>query len=127
MSAVIEMNNLRIKDLQTQVQTLILKNDDLSNSENLARTLSARVEDLEAQTNLNKEDKISLLAKLAESELALVDALGKNKILVQSVDELTWKLNNPDIVPASPSASNFKESSATSNNNTLSDTPRKTY
>ncbi|XP_021962672.1 serine-rich adhesin for platelets isoform X3 [Folsomia candida] len=109
MSAVIEMNNLKMKDMQTRIQVLTMKEEELIKCENLVRTLSARVEDVEAQLNLNKDEKLSLLAKLTEAELALVDAAGKNKSLAQSVDELSFKLNNPDIVPASPSASNFKE------------------
>lgn len=124
MSAVIEMNNLKMKDMQTRIQVLTMKEEELIKCENLVRTLSARVEDVEAQLNLNKDEKLSLLAKLTEAELALVDAAGKNKSLAQSVDELSFKLNNPDIVPASPSASNFKEpawidnlSDNTSNNN----------
>lgn len=110
MTAVIEMQNQRVKELQTRVQLLTLKEEELVKSENLGRTLSARVEDLEAQINSNKYDKTTLLAQLAESETSLEDALSKNRTLVQSVDELTFKLNHPDIVPASPSASKFKES-----------------
>jgi len=109
MGTVIELNQKRIKELQTKVAVLTLKEEELIACESQVRTLSARVEDLEAQLNASREDNKALINKTDVAEMNLLDALGKNKTLSQAVDELTWKLNNPGVVPVSPSAVNFKE------------------
>jgi len=115
MGTVIELNQKRIKELQTKVAVLTLKEEELIACESQVRTLSARVEDLEAQLNSSREDNKALINKTDVAEMNLLDALGKNKTLSQAVDELTWKLNNPGVVPVSPSAVNFKEQQKNNN------------
>jgi len=85
------------------------KEEELIACESQVRTLSALVEDLDAQLNASREDNKALINKADVADMNLLDALGKNKTLSQTVDELTWKLNNPGVVPVSPSAVNFKE------------------
>jgi hypothetical protein len=110
MSAVIELSQKRIKELQVKENLLVMREEELLGCQRELGTVTARVEDLEAQLALMREERVGFLGRESAAEEALREAIAHNQFMAKEVDELRWKLENPDVIAALPtSASQFKE------------------